>query len=56
MSSSDNGNDQPNSSEDIKGDSYEDSQLPVCGDKHEMLLVSDIVFKMSKDEAAHDEE
>ena len=53
---SDNGNDQSNASEDIKGNSYEDSQLPMCEDEHDMSLVSDIVFEMSKDEAAHDEE
>ena len=46
VDSPDNGNNQLDASEEIKGNSYENSQL----------LVSDIVFEMSKDEAAHDEE
>ena len=56
VDSPDNGNNQLDASEDIKGNSYENSQLAICEDEHDKLLVSDIVFEMSKDEAAHDEE
>ena len=56
VDSPDNGNNQLDASEDIKGNSYENSQLPICEDEHDKLLVSDIVFEMSKDETAHDEE